>query len=90
MAKICIHVFVSGKVQRVAFRHSTRKTALALGLTGWAKNLPDGRVEIMLCGEEDKVHNALKWLHKGPALAKVTGVESSIEDWFNYSRFAVS
>lgn len=90
MAKICMHVFVSGKVQRVAFRHSTRKTAQSLGLSGWAKNLPDGRVEIMLCGEEDNVHKALKWLHKGPALAKVSGIESSVEDWFNYTRFAVS
>jgi acylphosphatase len=90
MAKICVHAFVSGKVQRVAFRHSTRKTALGLDLAGWAKNLEDGRVEVMLCGEEESVNRALQWLHKGPALAKVTGVESCIEEWFEYSRFAIS
>ena len=90
MAKICIHAFVSGKVQRVAFRHTTRKTAQSFGVAGWVRNLPDGRVEVMLCGEEKEVNLALQWVHKGPTLANVTGVKSKRVDWFNYSRFSIS
>lgn len=74
MAKICIHAFVSGKVQGVWFRQSTKEQALKQGVTGWAKNLGDGRVETLLCGEEESVMDVLAWLHEGPERAQVDDV----------------
>lgn len=76
MAKICIHAFVSGRVQGVWFRQSTLDEAKAHGLTGWVRNLPDGRVETMLYGEENAVRQVESWLSKGPALANVAEVVS--------------
>ncbi len=72
---IAIHCYVSGRVQGVFYRGTTQKQAQKLGLTGWVRNLADGRVELVACGFEDKVHALKDWLHKGPTLAKVTGVE---------------
>lgn len=74
MANICLKVFVSGRVQGVWFRQSTKKQALKRGVTGWAKNLPDGRVEVMLCGEKTVLAEMLNWLHEGPELARVDEV----------------
>ncbi|HEY1992419.1 MAG TPA: acylphosphatase [Gammaproteobacteria bacterium] len=71
-AKRC---FVSGKVQGVFYRASTAERARALGLTGHAKNLPDGRVEVLACGDEAKVQALIDWLWQGPPAAKVQGVE---------------
>lgn len=69
---ICIHVFVSGKVQGVWFRASTKTEADKLGVKGFARNLPDGRVEVIACGEKDKIAILIDWLKKGPSLAEVT------------------
>ena len=76
MAKICVNAFVTGKVQGVWFRKSTMDEALSHGLTGWVRNLSDGRVEVMLCGESNAVRQVEAWLHIGPALAKVAQVTS--------------
>lgn len=76
MSKICKHVFVSGRVQGVWFRQSTVEQAQAHGLTGWVRNLPDGRVEVMMYGESNAVLQVESWLSKGPALANVAEVES--------------
>ncbi len=70
-----IHVFVSGRVQGVFFRAGTRKKARELGLTGWVKNLPDGRVETVLEGEKEAVKKMTKWFKHGPPLARVNNVE---------------
>ncbi len=67
---------VSGEVQGVFFRASTRKEALALGLTGWACNLPDGSVEVVACGEEAGLKALQEWLGQGPPRARVTGVRA--------------
>ncbi|HIE34064.1 MAG TPA: acylphosphatase [Candidatus Altiarchaeales archaeon] len=74
-----VHVFISGRVQGVFFRASTRDKALELGLTGWVRNLPDDRVEAVFEGEEEKVKEMLKWCNKGPAFASVSDVEYTIE-----------
>ena len=74
MGSCCRKAWVEGRVQGVWFRASTQKQASALGITGWAKNLPDGRVEVLMCGEADKVKQLEAWLHEGPPLAKVTQV----------------
>ena len=70
------HVFVSGDVQGVFFRQSTRRRARSAGLDGWVRNLPDGRVEVWVQGEEGAVNQMVDWLWVGPPAATVTGVES--------------
>ena len=66
---------VSGKVQGVFFRASTREQALKLGLRGYAKNLPDGRVEVLAEGEASALDALERWLHVGPPMARVGTVE---------------
>lgn len=73
---ICLHFFVSGRVQGVWFRQSTMETAQAHGLVGWVRNLPDGRVEGIACGEEQGVQQLEAWLSIGPELATVAEVQS--------------
>lgn len=81
MAKICVHAWVTGRVQGVWFRHFTREQAEANGLTGWVRNLPDGRVEALLCGEEKAVRHVEAWLSTGPELANVADVSSEDQDF---------
>lgn len=71
----CIHCTVSGLVQGVFFRASAREQAKRLGITGWVRNLPDGRVEVLACGERAQLESMLEWLHEGPPHANVSGVE---------------
>ncbi len=75
MARICLHGYVSGKVQGVYFRQSTQDEADRLELDGWVRNLSDGRVEVLVEGEEGVVREFAAWLEQGPADARVTGVE---------------
>lgn len=71
-----LQVFVSGRVQGVAFRWSTRSTARALGVTGWVRNLDDRRVEAWIEGEPDAVAAMRAWLGEGPSAARVDHVEA--------------
>lgn len=70
-----VRFLVSGKVQGVFFRASTRERALALGLTGHAVNLDDGRVEVLACGDDAAIEALQAWLHEGPPAARVQTVE---------------
>jgi acylphosphatase len=72
-----VHAFVSGKVQGVGFRAWTVTEAKALKLTGWVKNLTDGRVEAVIEGPADAVATLLEKLKKGPDAASVTDVKST-------------
>lgn len=72
MARRC---FVSGRVQGVYFRASTRDQARRLDLIGHARNLDDGRVEVLVAGPADAVSALLDWLGKGPPSARVDQVE---------------
>ncbi len=63
--------FVSGRVQGVFFRASTRHEARRLGLRGRAENLPDGRVEVLACGDPAALAELQAWLRHGPPLAHV-------------------
>lgn len=74
------HAFVSGDVQGVFFRQSTRRRARAAELDGWVRNLPDGRVEVWVQGEEGAVNQMVDWLWVGPPGATVSGVESDTVD----------
>jgi len=71
MVKVRAHVFVSGIVQGVFFRQKTKQQAERLGVMGWIRNLPDGRVEAILEGEEDAVRALADFAVKGPGSAVV-------------------
>ena len=70
-----VHVVISGKVQGVWFRASTRNQALGLGLTGWVRNLRDGRVEAHAEGPRERLLDLVDWCKDGPELAFVTDVQ---------------
>ena len=90
MADLSLHALVSGRVQGVWFRQSTKETAEGLGLTGWVRNLNDGRVEVIATGEEKAVRQLEAWLGQGPELANVADVESEfIENAEPFSGFEV-
>lgn len=74
VTKICVRCHVAGRVQGVFFRASAREEAQRLGLTGYARNLPDGRVEVLACGLADAVGELRDWLRRGPPQADVSGV----------------
>lgn len=74
---ICRKCFVSGRVQGVFYRATTAQRARELGVTGYAKNLPDGRVEVLACGEAEAVNELVEWLWTGSSASKVTAVEVS-------------
>jgi acylphosphatase len=78
MDPIARHALVSGSVQGVAFRHYTKTEARALGLTGWVKNLSDGRVEVWAEGPEKDVETLLAWLRRGPPSAHVASVHVDV------------
>jgi len=73
------HVYVSGQVQGVFFRDSARDKAEQLGLTGWVRNLPDGRVEMLFEGPSEKVREMARWCKEGPSRAEVESVDSEFE-----------
>ena len=73
--KIRVHIFIKGWVQGIFFRAKTRKKAQEIGIFGWVRNLPDGRVETVCEGEKTKVEKMIEWLKKGPAFARVDNVE---------------
>jgi acylphosphatase len=70
--QIRAHVFVTGKVQGVGYRMSTWEVANKLGLKGWVRNLPDGRVEAVFEGSRDVIEEMIAWCHQGnpPAVVK--------------------
>ncbi len=70
-----LHVCVSGRVQGVGFRYSAYTMATELGLTGWVRNLYDGRVELTCVGETQPLEQMLAWCRTGPPMADVTQVE---------------
>lgn len=82
--------FVSGRVQGVAFRAHTRAQALALGLRGHARNLADGRVEVLAVGDADAIERLAEWLRHGPPLARVDDVvRESIAERIDSDGFAI-
>lgn len=67
--------FIRGRVQGVGFRASTREQAQRLGLRGYARNLEDGRVEVLAAGDADAIDALARWLGNGPRNARVDAVE---------------
>ncbi|MDH5602055.1 MAG: acylphosphatase [Gammaproteobacteria bacterium] len=72
---ICKRCFVSGRVQGVFYRETTRQQAEKNQLTGYAKNLPDGRVEVVICGSEKSVDTLVEWLWTGSDYSSVSDVD---------------
>ena len=75
---VCRQCWVSGRVQGVYFRGATQRRARELGVTGYARNLPDGRVEVLVCGPAAAVNNLCEWLWQGPPGANVTAVACTV------------
>lgn len=75
MDKRRAHVWITGRVHGVAFRAYTRETAYLLGVAGWVRNLPDGRVEAVFEGDADKVAKMVEWCRVGSPMSRVTEVE---------------
>lgn len=77
------HVWITGKVHSVNFRAVTRDEAKRVGVQGWVKNLPDGRVEAIFEGSRAAVQRMVSWCYSGPSTAEVEGVEVAWEDVTN-------
>ncbi len=70
----CVRCIITGRVQGVFFRTSTEREAQRLGITGYARNLPDGSVEVLACGEVSALEQLQQWLWQGPPAARVSDV----------------
>lgn len=79
--KVRCHIFISGLVQGVFFRSTTEQMAGVLGLKGWVRNTENGKVEVLIEGEKEKVEEMIKWLHKGSSMARVEKVDI---EWQEY------
>ena len=77
---ICRRSFVSGRVQGVFYRATCVRKASTLGLKGFARNLADGRVEVLACGDEAAVQEFVRWLWEGSPASKVTYVATEQAD----------
>ncbi len=82
---------ISGRVQGVFYRYTAQKVATRLGLAGWIKNLPDGRVEAVAVGDVAAVDDFIAWCREGPPGARVEGVVSHVLDDFpEYQGFSIT
>ncbi len=75
------HLLISGRVQGVCYRAEAEEKANRLGVTGWVRNTPEGKVEALLEGEKEKVDAMIAWCHQGPPAARVNEVKV---DWLTY------
>lgn len=84
------NIIVEGRVQGVGYRANTRRMANQLNLKGWVRNLRDGRVEIMVEGEEEMVERLIQWCHRGPTSAYVNKViTEKSEPQREFNRFTI-
>ena len=75
-----IHILITGRVQGVFYRENCKKAANKLGLVGWARNNPDGTVEVVAEGEEPKLKELLEWCKRGSPSSSVEKVNFSFEE----------
>ena len=85
--QVCMRCYISGKVQGVWYRASAQREAMKLDITGWARNLDDGRVEVFACGTVDKLKLFYAWLKEGPQLAVVDECTYEEVIWQEYQGF---
>ena len=81
MGKVRVRLIIEGRVQGVWFRDSTRREAVASGVSGWVRNRPDGTVEVLAEGAEGRVKRLVSWCHQGPPGARGSRVHESQEEW---------
>lgn len=87
---VCKRALISGKVQGVSFRFHTLEKATELGLRGFVRNLADGRVEFVACGDKTRVDELIRWARLGPSKAKVETVESEeLKEDFSFDSFYI-
>ena len=84
-----VRVLVSGRVQGVWFRESCREFARGAGVSGWVRNLSDGRVEAVLEGPPPAVDRVVRWCHDGPSHARVDEVDAQVEEPVGETGFRV-
>jgi acylphosphatase len=89
MAAVARHITVTGRVQGVFFRAWMRDQATGLGVTGWVRNCPDGRVDAHIEGEETAVQELIELLHEGPPAAQVDDVKTWEVETFDFDDFEV-
>ena len=90
MTKQRVRLLVKGKVQGVFFRQALKVTAKKNNVTGWVRNLKDGRVEALLEGEDENVSALVEWCHGGSANARVEDIEIKNENYKGeFSKFDV-
>jgi acylphosphatase len=87
--KVCFQVHVSGIVQGVFFRASAQQQAIECSISGYARNLADGDVELMVCGEQDNVDAMLTWLKHGPENAEVSEMQSKQIPLQEFNHFSI-
>ncbi len=85
----CVHLIVSGRVQGVFFRDNTRRKATELGLKGYAKNLPDGNVEVVAQGDEEKLNELIDFIKQGPGIARVENILIKHKEPENFKNFEI-
>ncbi len=84
-----VHLIITGKVQGVFFRASTKEQADAIGIKGWVKNTRDGNVEIMASGDKKIIDQFISWCRKGPKAAIVADVKISEREDSQFSGFSI-
>lgn len=85
-----VHLLIKGKVQGVFFRASAKDVAEQLRLTGWVRNTPEGDVEAMATGDEDRVNEFIEWCRKGPRKAEVYSVTVTEKEAETFDRFRIA
>jgi len=75
VARECRLFRIEGRVQGVLFRESTRRAAQPMGITGYAKNMTDGSVQVLACGDRAALDRLTEWLRQGPPMAQVEGLD---------------
>ena len=81
MKKARVHLFISGRVQGVFFRSSTKEKAKKIGVNGFVRNLADGRVEAVFEGKEDRIEKMVDWCRRGPIGVEVSKIEINWESY---------
>lgn len=89
MVSVCKRCLVDGRVQGVFYRTSARSKAVELGLTGWVRNLQDGRVEVLMKGSGGQVEDMIDWLWQGSSISQVVSVQCTEEQADDLDGFTV-
>jgi len=74
------HLLITGIVQGVGYRWSCRRAGQGIGVTGWVRNMDDGRVEVVAQGTREQVEQLIKWCYRGPDEARVSDIAVAYED----------